>query len=435
MFTGEVGVNVKPLNPGEVRQVGRYQLVASLGEGGMGRVLLGVSPDGRLVAVKQVHPGFAHDEGFRSRFRREVQTSRMVSGAYTAAVMDADPEAALPWLASVFVAGPSLKEAVDAVGPMPVQSVRFLAAGLASALSEIHRAGLIHRDLKPSNVILADDGPRVIDFGIARAVEGDSEITHTGSIIGSPGFMSPEQANGLPVTPASDVFSLGALLVMAGTGRGPFTGSSTPQTLYNVVHSPPDLGDLNPELRRLVEPCLAKDPAARPAPARILDFLGTVPPSVAPWPSAIHTMIGAQQAEVRTALALPSPAQPEPGVTRSPRKRLILLAGAITAAVIVAAAATIFATTRGSSGPNAGGSPSSPPPLPPAFSAADLRQIDPCRLLAQDSLPHSGRVKPPEPVEGLAERCEYTLDQTPDNQGRGVSVNLDDYPPPSCTDP
>jgi serine/threonine protein kinase len=269
---------MKPLNPDEPRQVGRYRLVAALGEGGMGRVLLGVSPDGRLVAVKQVHPGFAHDDGFRSRFRREVQISRMVSGAYTAAVMDADPDAPTPWLASVFVAGPSLKEAVEAAGPLPPAAVRVLAVGLASALTDIHRAGLIHRDLKPSNVLLTDDGARVIDFGIARAAEGDSELTHTGSIIGSPGFMSPEQADGRPLTPASDVFSLGGLLAMAATGRAPFGGGSTPQVLYNVVHSRPDLGSLPPELRRLIEPCLAKDPAQRPTPAQILDFLGPVQP-------------------------------------------------------------------------------------------------------------------------------------------------------------
>ncbi|GAA4538811.1 serine/threonine-protein kinase [Amycolatopsis samaneae] len=395
---------MKPLNPGESRQVGRYRLVALLGEGGMGRVLLGVSPDGRLVALKQVHPGFAHDEGFRSRFHREVQTSRMVSGAYTAAVMDADPEAATPWLASVFVAGPSLKEAIDAAGPLPVESVRFLAVGLASALGEIHRVGLIHRDLKPSNVLLTDDGPRVIDFGIARAAEGDTELTHTGSIIGSPGFMSPEQADGRPVTPASDIFSLGALLVMAATGQGPFTGTSTPQTLYNVVHTQPDLRMLHPDVRRLAEPCLAKDPAQRPTPAQILDFLGSVTPSATPWPPTVHTMIARQKAEVNTALSLPAPA-PEPVTARPGKRRGRLIAAIAAASVVVlgAAATTVVLLNRDSSPPAAApaGSTPGPPPVDP-LSFEVLRTVDPCKLLDRDSTPQSG------PITGAEDQTEFT---------------------------
>ncbi|MGW5716018.1 serine/threonine-protein kinase [Amycolatopsis sp. NPDC003865] len=413
---------MKPLNPDEPRHVGRYRLVAALGEGGMGRVLLGVSPDGRLVAVKQVHPGFAHDDGFRSRFRREVHTSRMVSGAYTAAVMDADPDAPTPWLASVFVAGPSLKEAVEAAGPLPPASVRILATGLASALTDIHRAGLIHRDLKPSNVLLTDDGARVIDFGIARAAEGDSELTHTGSIIGSPGFMSPEQADGRAVTPASDVFSLGALLVIAATGRAPFGGGSTPQVLYNVVHGRPDLGSLPPELRRLVEPCLAKDPAHRPTPARILDFLGPVPPGVTPWPPAVHALIGAQKAQVGRALSLP----PQPSTTtQSPpvrRRRTAWIAAAL-ASVLAVVAATIVVTrlSGGDSGAGATPAPGVSHQRPAPFTAEDLREIDPCKLLARDSLPATGPVKPTGGKRIYFERCDLDTAGGPDET---ASTNL-----------
>ncbi|GAA1020166.1 MULTISPECIES: serine/threonine-protein kinase [Amycolatopsis] len=393
---------MQPLHPGESRQFGRYRLIASLGEGGMGRVLLGVSREGRLVAVKQVHPAFAHDPGFRSRFKREVETSRMVSGAYTAAVMDADPDAPLPWLASVFVAGPSLKEAVDAAGPLPLSAVHFLATGLASALAEIHRVGLIHRDLKPSNVLLAADGPRVIDFGIARAAEGDTDITHTGSIIGSPGFMSPEQANGLPLTPASDVFSFGALVVMAATGRAPFAGASTPQTLYNVVHSAPDLTNLHPDLRRLVEPCLAKDPKSRPNTAQILDFLGTVQLTATPWPPAVHTMIERQQAEVRTALALPVPKEP-----RKRPKWLIPTVAAATA-IVIAAATTVVLVNRDDNPAAASVSPPPPDPLSPAA----LRRVDPCKLLGPDSLPKSGPLEPGQ-ADDLFAGCAFHFKKDP----------------------
>ncbi|WP_315860754.1 serine/threonine-protein kinase [Amycolatopsis sp. EV170708-02-1] len=276
------------LAAGDPVAVGQYRLVGSLGEGGMGRVWLGVAPDGRLAAVKLVHPHLARDPGFRSRFRREVEVSRAVSGAYTAAVLDADTDAAAPWLASVYVPGLSLRQAVDLAGPLPVHTLRVLTAGLASALADIHRAGLIHRDLKPSNVLLAEDGPRVIDFGIARAIEGNHELTSTGSIIGSPGFMSPEQALGAGLTPASDVFSLGAMLVMAAVGHGPFAGNSTPQILYNVVHATPRLDGVPMPLRALLGACLDKTPSRRPEPRQILDAvagastaLGWLPPPVA----------------------------------------------------------------------------------------------------------------------------------------------------------
>ncbi|GGY32853.1 serine/threonine-protein kinase [Streptomyces tanashiensis] len=287
--------------------VGPYRLVAELGRGGMGRVLLGVTPDGRLAAVKVVRSQFVEDDGFRTRFRREVEASRRVSGAYTAAVVDADADAPLPWLASVFVPGPPLSEVVQSVGVLPATSAVRLAAGLAAALVEIHRAGLIHRDLKPSNVLLAQDGPRVIDFGIARATDGQggTEITHTGWLVGSPAFMSPEQAEGRELTPASDVFSLGTVLVHACTGQSPFAGPAAPQTLYNVVHTEPDLASLPDGLRGLVARCLAKNPSQRPTPAGILKSLGPIAPSARPWPTAVHALIDTQHAEILRLLDLP----------------------------------------------------------------------------------------------------------------------------------
>ncbi|MFD8971339.1 protein kinase [Streptomyces sp. NPDC059593] len=295
---------MRPLKASDPASSGPYRLFAELGSGGMGRVLLGAAPDGRLVAVKQVHAGLAADDGFRARFQREVAASQKVSGAYTAAVMDSDADAPTPWLASVFVAGPSLGAAVAEVGTLSEDLVRRLAAGLASALAEVHRVGLIHRDLKPDNVLLSEDGVRVIDFGIARAAEvgadheGDLGLTRTGLVIGSPPFMSPEQAEGKRLTAASDVFSLGSVLVMAATGRSPFVGTSTLQTLYDVVHAEPDLSGVPAGLRGIVERCLAKDPEARPTPAGLLGLLGPVAPVGRQWPPAVYRMIASQRAAI-----------------------------------------------------------------------------------------------------------------------------------------
>jgi eukaryotic-like serine/threonine-protein kinase len=290
---------MKSLDPTGPVRAGRFLLLAELGRGGMGRVYLGAGPDGRLVAVKLVHASLVNEEGYRARFRREAAASAKVSGAYTAAVVGANPDATVPWLASVYVPAPTLEEAVAACGGLPETAVIRLATGLAAALEEIHRAGLVHRDLKPSNVLLAEDGPKVIDFGIARTADhgGGTEITRAGALIGSPAFMSPEHAQGLPVTPASDMFSLGVLLVAAITGASPFAGPGTPQTLYNIVYTEPDLSRVPPGVRRIVASCLAKDPANRPTPAKVMDQAGHVAPSAHPWPSAIHELIDARRAE------------------------------------------------------------------------------------------------------------------------------------------
>ncbi|WP_190822555.1 WD40 repeat domain-containing serine/threonine protein kinase [Saccharopolyspora pogona] len=308
---------MRPLGPSGPREVGQYRVLAELGRGGMGRVLLGSGPDGRLVALKLVHEQFAEDDGFRARFRAEVEASRAVSGAYTAAVVDADPDASTPWLASVFVPGPSLHETAAAIGALPEDSVLRLAAGLATALVQIHRAELVHRDLKPSNVLLTEDGPRVIDFGIVRAVNGDraGDLTRAGWLVGSPAFMSPEQAKGEPVTPASDVFSLGSVVVAACTGASPFNGTATLQTLNNVVQIDPDLSGVPSTIRRIVEPCLAKDPADRPTPAELLASIGQIAPSARPWPAGVHQLIKRRHAGIARLL---DPSQEPAAITGPP---------------------------------------------------------------------------------------------------------------------
>jgi len=255
----------------------------------MGRVFLGRSPGGRLVAVKVIRAELAESADFRARFGREVAVARKVSGLFTALVVDADTEGSVPWLATAYVPGPSLTEAVTAHGPLPTDTVLTLAGGLVEGLADVHATGIVHRDLKPSNVLLSHDGPRLIDFGISRAVES-SALTHTGQIVGSPGFMSPEQAEGLEVGPASDIFSLGAVLVYAATGVGPFGTGSTAALVYRVVHGRPDLARVPAEIRPLVEQCLAKDPVQRPTPEQILDVLADAQPDADPvrWlPSSI----------------------------------------------------------------------------------------------------------------------------------------------------
>lgn len=267
-----VGSGMSELTTDDPSRIGPFRIERRLGQGGMGRVYLGRSPSGRAVAIKVVRPELADDADFRRRFAREVAAARAVGGAFTAAVVDAAPDAPSPWLATVYVDGMSLSEAVTARGPRPSAELRMLGAGLAEALAAIHGVGVIHRDLKPSNVMLAPDGPVVIDFGISLASEA-SALTHTGSTVGSPGFMSPEQCGGLPIGPASDVFSLGAVLVFAARGEGPFGTGPTPALLYRVVHNPPALDGVPPTLLPLLSACLAKSPADRPTAAEVLTEL------------------------------------------------------------------------------------------------------------------------------------------------------------------
>ncbi|GAA4611578.1 serine/threonine-protein kinase [Actinoallomurus liliacearum] len=280
-----------PLDAADPRQVGPYRLEGRLGGGGMGQVFLGRSPGGRPVAVKVVRPELAGDERFRERFAVEVEAARRVGGFYTAQVVDADVRADPPWLVTAYVPGPSLHEAVRSHGPLPATAVAVLGAGLAEGLVAIHGCGLVHRDLKPANVILADDGPRVIDFGIARALDATH---HTTSILGTPAFMSPEQGRGDPLGPESDVFSLGSVLAFAATGDSPFGTGAAHAIIYRVVHDRPDLtrlAGLPARLADLITACLAKNPADRPTLAAILDRLGTAPDLPAQWlPPAVTAM-------------------------------------------------------------------------------------------------------------------------------------------------
>ncbi|MFI6935421.1 PQQ-binding-like beta-propeller repeat protein [Streptomyces sp. NPDC050287] len=270
------------LSPADAESIGGYALVRRLGSGGMGVVYLGRSASGRQVAVKVVHPQYALDEEFRARFRQEVAAARRVSGAFTAPVVDADPEAELPWMATLYVPGRTLAEIVAKDGPLGGQDLANLALGLVEALRDIHRAGVVHRDLKPSNVLMAEDGPRVIDFGISRAVDNEA-LTVTGRLIGTPPFMSPEQfASPRDVTGASDVFSLGSLLVYAATGNRPFDGGSPYTTGFQVMYEQPALDGVQEPLRSVVERCLAKDPAARPELAELHRMLRALPGTAAP---------------------------------------------------------------------------------------------------------------------------------------------------------
>uniref|UniRef100_UPI001573D69A serine/threonine-protein kinase n=1 Tax=Nocardia barduliensis TaxID=2736643 RepID=UPI001573D69A len=266
------------LDPGDPRVIGPYRILARLGTGGMGDVFLGRSPGGRRVAIKAVHPHLAADPEFIARFGQEVTAARAVGGFCTAAVVDADPGAARPWMATEYIPAPTLKSVVSQHGPLPEAAVTVLAAGIAEALGAIHAAGVVHRDLTPANVLVSDAGPRVIDFGIARALAHTRSLTGTGALIGSPGYMSPEHISGEEVTPVSDVFSLGGVLVFALTGDSPFGTSNMAQTMYRVLHEPPRLAGIGEgTLRQVITACLAKDPASRPSTEQVLAALGRTP--------------------------------------------------------------------------------------------------------------------------------------------------------------
>jgi peptide/nickel transport system substrate-binding protein len=311
---------MEPLRSDDPRRVGRYTLVARLGAGGMGRVFLGFSPAGRPMAVKVVHPELARDQAFLTRFKQEVAAARRVSGAYTAPVVDAG-DGDFPWFATTLVPGPPLTDTVEQLGPLPEVAVWRLAAGLAEALADVHSCGLIHRDLKPANVLLAADGPRVIDFGISRALDGTgmTGMTGTGMLIGTPGFMSPEQASGTPVGPPSDVFSLGGVLTFAANGVGPFGDGNPVVMIYRVVHEQPTLTGLSPGLARLVSRCLVKrveDRATLPELMEIITAnMSPVMSATSFWPGALAAYIGSYQASIAAdarAWSPPAPVRAEP---------------------------------------------------------------------------------------------------------------------------
>jgi hypothetical protein len=290
---------MKPLAADDPRVIGEYRLRAQLGAGGMGRVYLGLSPAGRAVAIKVVHPDLASDADFLRRFGQEVAAARAVSGIYTAPVVASGLAERPPWLATAFVPGPALDQMVTEHGPLPEQALWPLLGGLVEALQAIHACGVVHRDLKPANVLLAADGPRVIDFGIARAADGTS-LTATGVVFGTPGYMSPEQAEGRGAGPASDVFALGCVVAYAAAGTGPFGTGTAAAILYRVVHTEPVLDGVPPGLREVIARCLAKDPSGRPSLRALSGVIAgmdaTGPSAVAFWPPPVARLIGAYQA-------------------------------------------------------------------------------------------------------------------------------------------
>ncbi|MFB7072273.1 PQQ-binding-like beta-propeller repeat protein [Streptomyces sp. NPDC056290] len=312
---------MEQLTQHDPRRIGPFEVLGRLGAGGMGLVYLARSASGRRVAIKTVRTELAEDQLFRVRFTREVEAARAVSGFYTAAVVDADPRAAVPWLATAYVPAPSLEEIVNECGPLPAQAVRWLAAGVAEALQSIHGAGLVHRDLKPSNVLVVEDGPRVIDFGIASGVS-NTRLTMTNVAVGTPAYMSPEQArDSRSVTGASDIFSLGSMLVFAATGHAPYHGANPVETVFMLLREGPDLEGLPDELRPLIDSCMQMDVSRRPSPA---DLQAQLAPhlfgpgsddsgTASAWlPLSATAMIERRRGGGRTPTAPPVPPVPPP---------------------------------------------------------------------------------------------------------------------------
>ncbi|MCX4501400.1 bifunctional serine/threonine-protein kinase/ABC transporter substrate-binding protein [Streptomyces anulatus] len=395
---------MRPLTSEDPRTVGPYRTLVRLGAGGMGVVYLARTAGGALAAVKVIRAEHAEDPGFRARFQREAEAAARITGPWVVPVLGADTEDREPWLATAFVPGPSLAEVVGAGGALPTTTVRALGSRLADALVAVHAAGLIHRDVKPGNVLLALDGPRLIDFGIARH-EGATALTTTGAVIGTPGYLAPEQASAGPLGPPCDVFSLGCVLVYAATGRRPFGEGGGAGALFRTIHEEPDLTGVEPGLAPLIAACLAKDPAARPTASRVRDALTAkapggpggpgrvrdpreypgrrgapdpheLPPtspdphelprtSPAPWqmPAGLPALIAERSA---AALALPDPeplpvtlATPaEDGTASGPTRRRLLTAGAAGAVLLAGGSTATWIALRGSGagegGPSAG---------------------------------------------------------------------------------
>ncbi|MFJ2435524.1 bifunctional serine/threonine-protein kinase/ABC transporter substrate-binding protein [Streptomyces anulatus] len=399
---------MRPLTSQDPRAVGPYRTLARLGAGGMGVVYLARSPGGALAAVKVIRAEHADDPGFRARFRREAEAAARITGPWVVPVLGADTEDREPWLATAFVPGPSLAEVVGAGGALPTATVRALGSRLAEALVAVHEAGLIHRDVKPGNVLLALDGPRLIDFGIARH-EGATALTTTGAVIGTPGYLAPEQASAGPPGPPGDVFSLGCVLVYTATGRPPFGAGGGAGALFRTIHEEPDLTGVEPGLVPLIAACLAKDPADRPTASRVRDALAAKAPGgpgdparvrdpreypgrrgapdphelprtpAAPasasapdlWqmPAGLPALIAERSA---AALALPDP-EPLPvtlgpagnGAASGPARRRLLTAGAAGAVLLAGGSTATWIALRGS-GAGAGG-PSAGSGEPPTY--------------------------------------------------------------------
>ncbi|SDK50019.1 serine/threonine protein kinase [Streptomyces indicus] len=344
---------LEPLTPDEPARIGPYTLIGRLGSGGMGRVYLARAGAGRAVAVKLVHSELAGQSEFRERFAREVTAARRVTGEWTAPVIDADTDAAVPWVATGYIPGMSLQALVAReFGPLPEDSLRVLANRLAQALRAVHDAGLVHRDLKPSNILVTAEGPRVIDFGVARALDTvtGGQLTQTGAVLGSPGFMSPEQVRGERLTPASDVFSLGCALVFAATGRGPFEGadSGAHALMFRVAFEEPDLAGVPEGILDLVRECLRKEPGERPDAERLLEL--TNPDPLGPWlPEPVLTLLAGHASALLAAEVTRLPAEPSAtGGTQGPatagrkRRPKLIATGAVLAVCAAASLAYVL---------------------------------------------------------------------------------------------
>ncbi|MFD5840924.1 bifunctional serine/threonine-protein kinase/ABC transporter substrate-binding protein [Streptomyces chartreusis] len=362
---------MEPLRGADPARIAGYRLLRRLGAGGMGVVYLARSGGGSLAAVKVIRAAYAEDPGFRARFRREVETAGRVANPWVVPLLDADPDAESPWLATEFVPGPSLAEAVEECGPLPYRSARVLGARLAEALEAVHGAGLVHRDVKPANVLLAVDGPRMIDFGIARPPE-DTALTASGMVVGSPGFLSPEQAQGRgrEIGPASDVFSLGCLLAYAVTGERPFGWGSAAEVLVRTVHDEADLDAVPAPLLTLLRTCLAKEPGARPTVAEVraaLDLGHGGAGEAGGWlPESLTRLIARRSAAVLALPAVeatevsgaPAGADTMPGAHERPKgttRRRLLMLGSSAGVVAAGATATWWTAGRPRRAPAQGG--------------------------------------------------------------------------------
>ncbi|MGX7757933.1 protein kinase domain-containing protein [Streptomyces angustmyceticus] len=375
-----------PLTHDDPPGLGTYRLLARLGSGGMGTVYLARSPGGRTLALKTMHARIATTTEFRTRFRLEADAARVIGGRYGAQVVDADPLAETPWMATEYVLGPPLDEAVRPAGPLPEGAVRALGAALCAALGQLHRSDVVHRDLKPSNIMVTAHGPKVIDFGIARAL-GDARLTHTGAAVGTPAFMSPEQATGQEHTPAGDVFALAGVLVFAATGRGPFGDGQPADLLYRVRYAEPDLTGLPPALVPVLSRALAKDPAARPSTTELAALLhdggGEFTDHL---PDAVLAEIGRRASEVWQLVPQRLPAPPGGPATGPeaetpavrPSRRGLLLAGAGSVLGVAGAGAGVWAWLgRDAAAPGPATGPGYTAPKPgPSVGAVKRKKLD-----------------------------------------------------------
>lgn len=385
---------MKPLESGDPIRLGPYRVLAVLGEGGMGKVYVGQDAEGRPAAVKVLHPHLAHDVNLTQRFVREAQMARAVTGGAVARVLDARTEGGRPWIATEFLTGPTLDDAVRSHGPLDEPTVRALAAALAHALRDIHAAGLVHRDLKPANIVLTATGPRVIDFGIARPEHGLT-LTTTGQVPVTPGYGAPEQVLGQRVGPAADVFSLGAVLVFAASGHHAYEGSHVAAVQYEVVHGVPRLDRVPPALQPLIGPCLAKDPAARPLPDGIAAFAAPPRGAERAWRQGpIGQDITTRADGLHRMTTVPG------GVAPRSVSRRRLLTGLAVGGTVLAAGGGTAAWWRGRTD-RAGG----PFDIPPAVRTPEARVLDP-------------------------DKGDYILGETPDPLWRVPSAVHDDTPAP-----